>query len=137
MFLGNINAFIISDRLRFTNVKSSDHMAGRAYACMAMNSIMRKSTQGRQYFVNTQGGQPAQFFPFSLPDKSRHRPPILSDRGCLSNVALRGQCHTEHITYQTCILAGTELFDHTLGQITEGRVLKGERERVAGSENGY
>ena len=47
----------ISDRLRFTNVKASDRMGGRAYACMAMNGIMRKSTQGPQYFINPQGGQ--------------------------------------------------------------------------------
>ena len=47
--------YYISDRLRFTNVKTSDRVGGRAYACMAMNGIMRKSTQGPRYFVNPQG----------------------------------------------------------------------------------
>ncbi|KAK7486747.1 hypothetical protein BaRGS_00022031, partial [Batillaria attramentaria] len=42
-------------RLRITNVKLSDRQGGRAYACMSMNGIMRKTTQGPQYFIEPQG----------------------------------------------------------------------------------
>ncbi|PVD25027.1 hypothetical protein C0Q70_15524 [Pomacea canaliculata] len=47
----NLDARVTMDheyRLRITNVKASDSMDGRAYACMAMNEIMRQSTQGPQ-----------------------------------------------------------------------------------------
>ncbi|KAK7102380.1 neuroglian-like isoform X2 [Littorina saxatilis] len=43
-------------RLRFTNVRRIDKMGGRAYACMAMNGIMRLSSQGPQFFIEPQGG---------------------------------------------------------------------------------
>ena len=40
-------------RLRITNVKQSDSMEGKPYACMAMNGIMRDNTQvgHRFYFI--------------------------------------------------------------------------------------
>lgn len=42
-------------RLRFANVRPADYAGGRGYACMAMNGIMRKSTQGRQYIMDPRG----------------------------------------------------------------------------------
>ena len=48
------------DRLRITNVKSSDEQQGDAYACMAMNGIMRSTVQGKRFFVRPRGSK----FPF-------------------------------------------------------------------------
>ncbi|KAK7102376.1 neuroglian-like isoform X2 [Littorina saxatilis] len=44
------------NRLRFTNVKRSDLMGGAPYACMAMNGIMRKSTQGPEHVLRLTSG---------------------------------------------------------------------------------
>ncbi|XP_025108153.1 neuroglian-like isoform X2 [Pomacea canaliculata] len=54
----NLDARVTMDhehRLRITNVKASDYMDGRAYACMAINEMMRKPTQGPQFFIRPQG----------------------------------------------------------------------------------
>ncbi|XP_046562215.1 neuroglian-like isoform X6 [Haliotis rubra] len=59
----NFDARVTMDhesRLRFTNVKASDGQDGKAYACMAMNGIVRKNTQGARQFIQPRGSSEVQ-----------------------------------------------------------------------------
>ncbi|CAL1541881.1 unnamed protein product [Lymnaea stagnalis] len=43
-------------RLRFTNIKASDSKNGMPYACVAMNNIMRRNSQGPLHYITTSQG---------------------------------------------------------------------------------
>ncbi|PVD25037.1 hypothetical protein C0Q70_15534 [Pomacea canaliculata] len=56
----NLDARVTMDiehRLRILNVKMEDRMDGRGYICMVINGLMRKGTQGPQYFINPGGAE--------------------------------------------------------------------------------
>ena len=54
-------------RLRFTNVETGDTMHGRPYVCMAMNHMMRNTSQGPPIHVRLKGGKPFALWFLSLP----------------------------------------------------------------------
>ncbi|XP_046363410.2 neuroglian-like isoform X3 [Haliotis rufescens] len=59
----NFDARVTMDhesRLRITNVKAIDSQDGKAYACMAMNGIVRKNTQGARQFITPRGSSEVQ-----------------------------------------------------------------------------